>query len=393
VAQGQISPTYVSSTKFTYQDGATGKFTTGLDVVGTGTLFGQSVGIATAANGPGGAQESLLAFDAEAVHLFDDGSGFVSDEYGTYIARFNAAKQITGITQLPESARPHSPVGTLNFKSTITPVNGRRQNQGLEGMSVTPDGTRLFAVMQSALVQDTNGSNQQTRNNTRLFVYDVAGANRENPVLIGEYVVKLPQFNSAGAGAVNRTAAQSEIIALNGTSFLMLPRDGNGLGTGSATPIVFKSVQLVDFASATNILGTYDAEGDAVSPAGVLAPGVNAAASAEVINMLNPTDLTKFGLNTNTAAPDSNTLNEKMEGMALVPDLSTTQGNDFFLFVANDNDFQSSNVRMLDASGTFFNTDGRSDAGNGPLVNDAMFYAYRITIDAGGKRFFRFAVE
>ncbi|NJR43385.1 MAG: esterase-like activity of phytase family protein [Akkermansiaceae bacterium] len=320
VSQGQINPTYVSSTKFTYQDGATNKFTSGLDAATTGTLFGQTVGMVNAANGPGGTQESLLSFDAEAVHLFADGSGFVSDEYGTYIARFDANKEITGITQLPESARSHSPVGTLNFSSTITPVNGRRQNQGLEGMSVTPDGTRLFALMQSALVQDTNGANQQTRNHTRLFVYDVAGANRETPVLIGEYVIKLPQFNSIGNGsAVNRTAAQSEIVALNGTSFLMLPRDGNGLGTGSTAPIVFKSVQLVDFASATNILGTYDTEGAAVAPAGILTPGVNAAASAEIINMLEPSDLEKFGLNTNTSSANSNTLNEKMEGMALVP--------------------------------------------------------------------------
>ncbi|MFM2196989.1 MAG: Trifunctional nucleotide phosphoesterase protein YfkN precursor [Verrucomicrobiota bacterium] len=392
VAQGQIDPTYESSTKFTYQDGATVKFTTGLDVTGTGSLFGQSVGVATAANGPGGTQESLLSFDAEAVHLFDDGSGYVSDEYGTYIARFNAAKRITGITQLPVSARPHNPTGTSNFSSTATPANGRRQNQGLEGMSVSPNGTRLFALMQSALVQDTDGTNQQTRNNTRLFVYNVAGANRENPVLIGEYVVKLPQFHSTGSGAaVNRTAAQSEIVALSGTSFLMLPRDGNGLGTGSTSPIVFKSVQLVDFASATNILGTYDAEGDAVSPSGILADGVHAAASAEIINMIEPTDLAKFGLNANTNPSNSNTINEKMEGMALVPDLSTPQRNDFFLFIANDNDFQSSNVKMIDATGNLVSYgDGRSNAG---ITNDAMFYAYRVTIDTSGKQFFRFGIE
>jgi uncharacterized protein YjiK len=392
VAQGQIAPTYVSSTKFTYQDGATTKFTSGLDVSATGTLFGQSVGVVTAANGPGGAQESLLSFDAEAVHLFSDGSGFVSDEYGTYIARFNASKQITGITQLPEAARPHSPVGTLNFKSTITPSNGRRQNQGLEGMSVTPDGTRLFALMQSALVQDTNGSQQQTRNNTRLFVYDVAGANRETPVLIGQYVVKLPQIDLNGNNsALDGTAAQSEIVAISNSSFLMLPRDGNGMGKGTTDPIVFKSVQLVDFASATNILGTYDAEADKVSPSGVLAPGVNAAASAEIINMIEPTDLAKFGLNANANPSNANTLNEKMEGMALVPDLSTPQGNDFFLFIANDNDFQSSDVKMVDASGALVSYgDCRLNAG---ITNDAMFYAYRITIDAGGRKFFRMGVK
>ena len=344
----------------------------------------------TAANGPGGAQESLLSMDAEAVYLFPDGSGFVSDEYGTYIARFNAAKQITGLTQLPESARPHRPASTLNFDSVSAPTNGRRNNQGLEGMSVTPDGTRLFALLQSATVQDTNGSQQQTRNHARLFVYDVAGANREVPVLIGEYVVRLPQIDLNGNGsALDGTAAQSEIVAIAPNAFLMLPRDGNGMGKGTTDPIVFKSVQLVDFASATNILGLHDGVGAQISPGGVLAPGINAAATAEIINMLNPADLAKFGFNTNTNPSNANTLNEKMEGMALVPDLSTTQENDFFLFVANDNDFQSSDVKMVDASGALVSYgDGRLNAG---ITNDAVFYAWRITIDAG-RKFFRMDV-
>ena len=391
VAQGQISPVYASSTKFTYQDGATVKFTTGLNPTGNSTLLGQTVGVVTAANGSGGAQESLLSMDAEAIHLFGDGSGFISDEYGTYIARFDANKRITGITQLPESARPHKPVNTLNFDSVSAPTNGRRNNQGLEGMSVTPDGNLLFALMQSALVQDT-GATADKRNNTRLFVYDISGAKREAPVLVGEYVVKLPQIDSnGGTPALNATAAQSEIVALGSTSFLMLPRDGNGLGRGTTDPITFKSVQLVDFASATNILGAYDAEGNAVSPGGVLAVGVNAAAAEEIINMLNPADLAKFGINTNTSPADGNTLNEKIEGMALVPDLSTAQANDFFLFVANDNDFQSSNVQMLNASGVVASRgDGRLNAG---ITNDAMYYAWRLTIDAGGKRFFRMGVE
>jgi hypothetical protein len=352
-------------------------------------IFIEAVGVATAANGPGGAQESLLSFDAEAVHLFAAGSGFVSDEYGTYIARFNSAKRITGITQLPESARPHRPFGTLNFDSVAAPANGRRNNQGLEGMSVTPDGTLLFALMQSALVQDT-GANASNSNHARLFVYNVAGANRETPVLIGEYVVALPRIDSDGNASLDATAAQSEIIALNGTSFLMLPRDGNGLGRGTTAAIVFKSVQVADFASATNILGTYDAEGATILQSGVLAPGVKAAALAEIINMLEPADLAKFGLNKNTNPANSNTLNEKMEGMALVPDLSTPQVNDFFLFIANDNDFQSSNVRMVDSAGSLVSY---GDGTAGGITNDAMFYAYRVTIDASGKRFFRFDIE
>jgi hypothetical protein len=263
-------------------------------------------------------------------------------------------------------------------------------------MSVTPDGTRLFALLQSATVHDTNGSNQQTRNNARLFVYDIAGENRETPVLIGEYVVKLPQIdlNADGSGA-DGTAAQSEIVALGNSSFLMLPRDGNGLGKGTMIPITYKSVQLVDFASASNILGQYDGRADKITNAsGVLLPEIKAAATSEIVNMLQPDDLAKFGLNLNPnngLASDSNTLNEKIEAMALVPDLSTPAENDFFLFVGNDNDFQSSEVKMLDAAGNIVSRgDGRLNAG---VTNDAMFYVWRLTIDAGGSRFFRFEVK
>ena len=397
VPQNQVSMAYLDSTKFTYQDGEKMKFTSGLNPTGISQLFGgQTVGTVTAANGQGGAQESLLSFDAEAVHLFEDGSGFVADEYGAYIARFNSAKQITGITQLPEAARPHRPRTTLNFDSTAAPTNGRRNNQGLEGMSVTPDGTRLFAMLQSATVQDTNGSQQQTRNNARLFVYDIVGVSRENLVLVGEYVVKLPQIdlNADGSGA-DGTAAQSEIVALSSTSFLMLPRDGNGLGKLNSTPILFKSVQLVDFASASNILGQYDAVEQQISPAGSLLPEIKTATTAEIINMLQQDDLRKFGLNT-TIPANANTLNEKIEGMSLVPDLSTPVANDFFLFVANDNDFQSSDVKMLDAAGNFRTNpqggpiDGRLTPG---VTNDAMMYVWRLTIDVGDKKFFRFEVK
>jgi hypothetical protein len=107
VAQGQIVPTYSSTTKFVYLDGATPKFTTGLNAVAVNSILGQSVGTAPAANGPGGATENLISFDAEALHVFADGSGFVSDEYGAYIARFNSAKQFTKLIQLPAVAQPH----------------------------------------------------------------------------------------------------------------------------------------------------------------------------------------------------------------------------------------------------------------------------------------------
>ena len=380
VGQTQIVPTYSnSSTKFTYLDGASTKFTSGLIPTGTSTILGQTLGTVTAANGPGGASTNLISFDAEAVHLFTDGSGYVSDEYGTYIARFDSSKQITNIVQLPASARPTNalPGAAPNFGATNT--LGRNANQGLEGLSVSPDGTRLFALMQSALVQDATSS-QQTRLNTRLFVYDISTpALKETPSIVGEYAVQLPTIDRDGTGgAIDRTAAQSEIVAISNTQFTMLARDGNGLGNGDTRPAVFKSVSLVDFSGATNILGTYDATGNQISPGGVLIGAIVPASSTEVVNLIASTDLAKFGYNTNNTAKDINTFSEKWEGMSLVPDISTADPNDYFLFVANDNDFQSTNVKMLDASGNIVSpVDATTDSG---VVNDAHFLAYSVTI-------------
>ena len=46
------------------------------------------------------------------------------------------------------------------------------------------------------------------------------------------------------------------------------------------------SVQLADFASATNILSQYDVVGQQISPVGVLLSGGKAAVTVEIINML-----------------------------------------------------------------------------------------------------------
>jgi hypothetical protein len=378
VGQTQIVTSYNNvSTKFTYQDGATTKYTSGLVPTGTSTILGQTVGTVTAANGQGGPQESLISFDAEAIHTLADGSGYVSDEYGTYIARFDSNKKITSITQLPASAQPTN-AGNPAFGTGAT--QGRNANQGLEGLSVTPDGNKMMVLMQSALLQDQNTGNQSTRTNTRLYVYDISTpALKENPTLTGEYAVTLPNLDRDGVnGAADRTAAQSEIVAISDTQFLMLPRDGNGLGNGDARPAVFKSVSLVDISAASNIVGLYDATGNQIAPGGTLLGSITPATSTEVVNILSTTDLTKFGYNTNNAAKNINTLSEKWEGMALVPDTATPDPYDYYLFVSNDNDFQGGpTVTMLDAAGNLVNP---VDPRDGGVTNDAQFLAYSVRV-------------
>src|SRR5262249_39336389 len=161
------------------------------------------------------------------------------------------------------------PAGTLNFGSVSAPTNGRRNNQGFEGVALSPDGTRLFVLLQSAAVQDTS-SNSATRLHTRLLVYDVSTT--PTPLsATAEYALTLPTYRSDGDStkAVDATCAQSEIVALDTHRILILSRDGNGLGNANSNPSMFKSVLLADLSvgNPTNFAGdaVRDAEGGKIT--------------------------------------------------------------------------------------------------------------------------------
>ncbi len=342
---------------------AQGRRFSGLDpAAGTTTQLGTVLPSAAT-----GASAGRISLDAEGLARRLDGSFYVSDEYGPNIYYFNANGQLQGVLGVPEALRPRTG-GALNFNSLAAPDSGRRNNQGLEALSLTPDGRSLVAILQSATVQDST-ANQQTRLNTRLLVYDIAA----NPVPTApsrEYVLQLPVYRDNGnGGAANRTAAQSEMIALNDTQFLVLARDSNGLGTGNTTPIVFKSILLVDISQATNIVGTAaDAVTGQVSPNGTLRADIRPVETTQVVNLLNPIQLGRFGMNLNTNPATQTTLSEKFEALGLVPVLSERAPNDYFLLVGNDNDF-------LTRQGVI--NGGTYDAG---INNDSVILAYRLTL-------------
>ncbi|MBD8909339.1 esterase-like activity of phytase family protein [Methylorubrum zatmanii] len=342
---------------------ALGRRFSGLDpAAGTTTQLGALLPSAT--TGPSAGRISL---DAEGLARRLDGSFYVSDEYGANIYSFNANGQLQGVLGVPEALRPRTG-GQLNFNSINPPETGRRNNQGFEALSLTPDGRSLVTILQSAPLQDSTTS-QQTRANTRILIYDIAA----NPVPTAparEYVLQLPVYRDNGNGqAPNRTAAQSEMIALNDTQFLVLARDSNGLGTGNTTPIVYKSVLLVDIAGATNIAGSaFDTTTTSIAPGGTLRADIRPVQTSEAVNLLNPVQLGRFGMNLNTNPATQTTLSEKFEAMGLVPVLSERAPNDYFLLVGNDNDFLT---RQGSINGQSY------DAG---INNDSVLLAYRLTL-------------
>jgi hypothetical protein len=179
--------------------------------------------------------------------------------------------------------------------------------------------------------------------------------------------VPLPLFETAGGE--RRVAAQSELLALDETFFLLLCRDaGNGYGAGGATSR-YRSIELLDTSRATNIAGSrYDGTVP-VAPNGKLVDGVVPATLTRYIDINETAELHKFGLH-NGEPNDRNNLSEKWEGMTLVPALDPANPNDYFLFVTNDNDFITQNgyqagMPYKDASG---------------LEVDTMILVYRITL-------------
>lgn len=190
--------------------------------------------------------------------------------------------------------------------------------------------------------------------------------------------MQLPTYapaNNTGGFNSAVVAAQSELIAINDTQFLLLARDGRGNGLDVAGTAVldegrsdFRQVLLLDITGATNIAGTaFDNLGASIAPNGVLNPSLTPATSAAFIDLNNAIELAKFSLGNGTPF-GANNLSEKWEALALAPTLDAGNPNDYFLFVGNDNDF-------ITASGF---QDGV--AYNAGFENDNMILVYRVTL-------------
>ena len=313
-----------------------------------------------------------ISLDSEAIAYLPDGSFYVSDEYAAGIYLFDKTGKLVSAIQTVPALLPFKN-HALNYGAEKAPDQGRRNNQGLEALTISPDGKRLIAVLQSATMQDS-GSNNATRNNTRVLVYDISRT-RLPKAPIGHYALQLPTVRENGDGqAADVTAAQSEAVALSEDRLLLLARDGNGRGKGTANAPVYKSILLVDLAGATNLAGAlYEQDGKPIAKDGVLNPDIKPAAQAELVNILNPVQLAKFGINLSVAPSTPTSLPEKLEAMAIGSTFDKT--GDVFLLVGSDNDFATAKGHV---NGQDFDASLHGDAGTGD--NDNLVLVYRLSL-------------
>ncbi|KAI1326559.1 esterase-like activity of phytase-domain-containing protein [Xylariaceae sp. FL0255] len=351
--------TYLDSIKFSGPDGTP---CTGLDGDPTGHLsypgfpdlpVATYTGDGFGGAGPGGKR---IPVDSEGLVVNADGTFWVSDEYGPYIYLFSPeGLMLTAIEPPPaivpmrngtESFSADSPAvyqnnGTGDDVTPADPDTGRENNHGFEGLTVLGDS--LYVLLQAATVQE-GGLQKQTERYTRFLRYDIS--NTSNPVYENEWIVPLPLYNDPTAKASKnpKTAAQSEIHALDNGQFFVLARDSNAGRTYDTTTSVYRQIDVFDISNATDVkaAGGYDCADASCAVAdadtGVLVDGVEPALYCSFLDFNVNSQLNRFGVH-NGGVDDATLLNEKWESIGMVPVNPKAPDGEYFIFSLSDDDF------------------------------------------------------
>jgi len=289
-----------------------------------------------------------MRLDPESIRVSKGGNSFyVSDEYGPFVNEFDRSTgmRLRSFT-IPAKFNIAHP-DAIGNNEIAGNTSGRVSNKGMEGLAITPDGSTLYGIMQSPLLQDhaLDSKGKKLGIYNRILKIDLASGTTQ------EFVYPLS----------DKSYTVSEMVAINDHEFLVDERDGNG-----GTSAVKKTFYKIDITGATDVSGV------ASLPASGAISGVTAVtkSASPFLDMLNPA----FGL-VGTSFP------EKIEGIAFGPDLPDGRHT---LVITNDNDFIPGNpniffVFAVDAADLnyvpqFVDRDGdgvADSADNCPLVSNA----------------------
>jgi hypothetical protein len=178
----------------------------------------------------------------------------------------------------------------------------------MEGLATSPDGTKLYGIMQNALIQDNalDSNFKRIGLNNRLLEIDV------NTATTQEFLYQLEK----------KSYGVNEILAVNDHTFLVVERDGK-----AGVEAEFKKIFKID------ISGANDISGIAQLPEIDVPSGVTPVDKSLFLDLLDPA----FGL----AGAD---FPEKIEGLAFGPDLADGRK---LLLVTSDNDFEANQDSII----------------------------------------------
>ncbi len=272
--------------------------------------------------------------DPEGFVVGPNGHFYVSDEYGPSIYEFLPNGSFVRAFVQPRNVLPRDAKG-LNFSTlNSTPVvRGRQRNRGFEGLAISPNGTRLFALLEDPMAEE--GSNEgcstvcapagRFSRNTRLIVYSTLTGKS-----VAQYIYQLESLTTINARVPTSAFAAnaqgtgiglSALTAINDHEFLAMERDNRGFGIRdptASTPVSTKRIYRIDIAHATDVSSISLAETN------TLPRGVVPVAKTLFLDVVP--ELQKAGA----------VMPEKIEGLTIGPKL--TDGT-YELLLASDNDF------------------------------------------------------
>lgn len=313
------------------------------------------------------------SFDPEGIAVGRSGTLFVADEYGPSVKEFSRDGTLLRTFTPPANLVPRRADDSVDFtgaRPTIT--QGRQDNRGYEGLAVSPDGSRLYAVLQNALVNEGSPDGRFSRN-LRIVEYDTATG---QPLRQFIYQLEaLADINARIPGTANDFAPQAQgrnigvsaITAINATQFLVVERDNRGFGTigPSDATVGTKRVYLVDIAGATDVSATSLGGVNGAPPAGVVPVGKTLV--LDVVAALRAAGLP---------------VPEKIEGAAIGPRLAN---GDFSLILGTDNDFSvnpdaAGGPQDVCADGVLVGLDSGLCLGRGSSLVPNNLYSFAVSL-------------
>jgi hypothetical protein len=274
------------------------------------TLIFRKGGSALNGFAPGVAAPLGLAFDPEAMVVHPlTGHLLVSDEYGPSLLEINRAGQVARRYEIPPGLLPRNgATGGVNHASDDGNDAGKRTNRGFEGLAVSPDGRTVYAMLQSAML-DEGGSNGVYN---RIVAFDTRTTRMK-----GQYAYRM-EGSSQGRGI-------SALVALSDDEFLVLERNNRGLGVDATLASPNKKVFRIDLRGATDVTGINLAaapSGSFTAVSKVAGPWLDLAAAGT----LGHPSLSALG----GVSP------EKWEGLTIGPRLND---GSFLVLAGTDNDY------------------------------------------------------
>lgn len=169
-------------------------------------------------------QDRLLTgwdFDIESMRRAPDGTFWFGDEFGPFLVHTDFRGRVLDTPfPLPGVRSPQNPflgTGTANLP----------RSKGFEGMAISPDGSKLYPMLEGPLTTDTDQS--------RLIIYEFDLATKS---------YSANQWFYRMEAAVSTGQAIGDLTAVNDHMFLVIERDNF---EGAAAQ--FKKIFLVDFAA------------------------------------------------------------------------------------------------------------------------------------------------